>query len=372
MKNDFKPAVGPPVQASRRLGRRRLPGARRRAEQDAVVHLGRRWASRASSPGRSRRRAPARTCAWSRRASGRISSRPTRAPSSAGRSSSPAWSRCWREGVSLALGARHFSGAPRAGAGARTDGRRTAGRPHDLDVRVETLGTARHQLSRIELPVHLVVPVVEIHLQRHELAAGQGERRRHDRGGERPSAELFHWTVYGPGRTSRIMASLGLTPPMITPLILTRTAQPRGTYPVSLYLPPLNRSSRARSAVGFSRLTAARVSVASAGDGSTEVGWLQPTTKASNRAMAGWRTSVPGSSHLHSVGGQLDGRTIMNSSFNATRLFPAGPSEDCRGCADRWLVWDFVALSTKTGRVVQVLSGSTAPPLRSCTEALPS
>ena len=37
-----------------------------------------------------------RTCAWSSRASGRISSRPTRAPSTGGRSSLRTWSRSWR------------------------------------------------------------------------------------------------------------------------------------------------------------------------------------------------------------------------------------------------------------------------------------
>ena len=48
MKNDFKPVVGPPFQSSRRLGRGRLPGPGRRAEQDAVLHLGARWVWRAS------------------------------------------------------------------------------------------------------------------------------------------------------------------------------------------------------------------------------------------------------------------------------------------------------------------------------------
>src|SRR6185312_8700748 len=39
---------------------------------------------------------PVRTCAWSSRASGRISSRPTRAPRWAGRNSLQTWSRSWR------------------------------------------------------------------------------------------------------------------------------------------------------------------------------------------------------------------------------------------------------------------------------------
>ena len=40
MQNDFEPVLGPPLQASRRLGRRRLPGPGGRAEQDAVLQLG--------------------------------------------------------------------------------------------------------------------------------------------------------------------------------------------------------------------------------------------------------------------------------------------------------------------------------------------
>jgi uncharacterized protein YndB with AHSA1/START domain len=49
---------------------------------------------RASSPGRSPRRAKARPCAWSSRASGRIKNRPTGAPRWVGATSSPNWSRC--------------------------------------------------------------------------------------------------------------------------------------------------------------------------------------------------------------------------------------------------------------------------------------
>ena len=48
MKNDFKPAVGPPFQFSRRLGRCRLSGSCHRAEQNAVLHLGAPWVWRAS------------------------------------------------------------------------------------------------------------------------------------------------------------------------------------------------------------------------------------------------------------------------------------------------------------------------------------
>ena len=49
-----------------------------------------------SSLGLSPLRARGRTCAWSSRASGRISSRPTRAPSTGGSSSLQTWSRFWR------------------------------------------------------------------------------------------------------------------------------------------------------------------------------------------------------------------------------------------------------------------------------------
>ena len=43
----------------------------------------------------SRPRAKGRSCAWSRRASGRIRSRPTRVPRAGGRSSLPSWNRSW-------------------------------------------------------------------------------------------------------------------------------------------------------------------------------------------------------------------------------------------------------------------------------------
>ena len=99
MKNDFAPVVGHrfnfradwgavdcEVATSSRTRRCPIPG--------------RPTAWRASSPGRSRRAAPAPVCAWSNRASGRISSRPTRAPSTAGRSSLQIWSRCWPAPIS--------------------------------------------------------------------------------------------------------------------------------------------------------------------------------------------------------------------------------------------------------------------------------
>src|SRR5262245_54308285 len=57
--------------------------------------------SRVSSLGLSPRRARGPTCAWSSRASGRISSRPTRAPSTDGRSSLQSWSRSWRGQVDV-------------------------------------------------------------------------------------------------------------------------------------------------------------------------------------------------------------------------------------------------------------------------------
>ena len=57
------------------------------------------WApmvSRVSSLGLSPQRARGPTCAWSSRASGRISSRPTRAPRAGGSGSLQPWSRSWR------------------------------------------------------------------------------------------------------------------------------------------------------------------------------------------------------------------------------------------------------------------------------------
>src|SRR5271165_2550700 len=52
--------------------------------------------SRVSSLGLSPLRARGRTCAWSSRASGRISNRPTRAPRAGGSGSLRPWSRSWR------------------------------------------------------------------------------------------------------------------------------------------------------------------------------------------------------------------------------------------------------------------------------------
>ena len=43
MKNDFKPVVDHRFNLRARLGRRRLPGPGNRAEQDAVLHVGRLW-----------------------------------------------------------------------------------------------------------------------------------------------------------------------------------------------------------------------------------------------------------------------------------------------------------------------------------------
>ena len=89
MKNDFQPVVDHRFSLRRTRNelerRRRLPGPGRRAEQDAVLHVGRPGPGRVSSPGLSPRRARAPTCAWSSRASGRISSRTTRARNTAGR-----------------------------------------------------------------------------------------------------------------------------------------------------------------------------------------------------------------------------------------------------------------------------------------------
>ena len=92
----FQAGRGPPLQSSRGLGRCRLRGPGGRAEQDAVLQLGGLWSGERRHLDPHARRARGPTCAWSRRASGRISSRPTRAPRAAGRSSLPSWSRYWR------------------------------------------------------------------------------------------------------------------------------------------------------------------------------------------------------------------------------------------------------------------------------------
>ena len=105
MKNDFKPVVGHQFQSSRRPSawlerRRRLRGPCGRAEQDAVLHVEspakRTLPSRVSSHCLSRPRAPARFCAWSRPASGRIRSKIIKARNMDGSISSAGWSRSWR------------------------------------------------------------------------------------------------------------------------------------------------------------------------------------------------------------------------------------------------------------------------------------
>ena len=74
MKNDFKPVVGHRFNLSADWGAVDCRGPDGRAEQDAVLLVGRPRTSRASSPGRSPRRARAPACAWSRPASGRTRS----------------------------------------------------------------------------------------------------------------------------------------------------------------------------------------------------------------------------------------------------------------------------------------------------------
>jgi len=104
MKNDFKPVVGHSFNLrqtgalltvrswqSNRTGRCRTAGL-------PMV-----W--RVSSPGPSRLRAPAPVCAWNSRASGRISSRPTRVRTMVGRSSSAAWNRSSRGWTGDEIGA---------------------------------------------------------------------------------------------------------------------------------------------------------------------------------------------------------------------------------------------------------------------------
>ncbi len=117
MKNDFKPVV------DHRFNLRADWGA-----VDCQVlavepnkTLSYTWAamvSRVSSPGLSPRRARGPTCAWSSRASGRISSRPTRAPRTGGSSSLRAWSRSWR-GSTEALGNKSKLGSKDRVTGAR-------------------------------------------------------------------------------------------------------------------------------------------------------------------------------------------------------------------------------------------------------------
>ena len=101
MKNDFQAGRGSPFQSSTepstRLEHRcRLSGSGRRAEQDAVLHVGGLWSRECRHLDCSPRRARGPICAWSSRASGRISSRPMAAPRAGGSSSLRTWSRSWR------------------------------------------------------------------------------------------------------------------------------------------------------------------------------------------------------------------------------------------------------------------------------------
>ena len=95
MKNDFKPVV------DHRFNLRGDWGAVDCQVQAVEPNktLSYTWeamVSRVSSLGLSRLRARGPVCAWSSRASDRISSRPTRAPNTGGRSSLRTWSRSWR------------------------------------------------------------------------------------------------------------------------------------------------------------------------------------------------------------------------------------------------------------------------------------
>ena len=113
---------GPPFQSSRRLGRCRLSGPGSRAEQNAVLHVGVPMVSRVSSLGLSPRRARGPTCAWSSRASGRISSRPIQgAKYWLGRNSSQASNAWWRPVMSGALAVALPARARRAALVARAD-----------------------------------------------------------------------------------------------------------------------------------------------------------------------------------------------------------------------------------------------------------
>ena len=100
MKNDFKPVVGHRFSLRGGLGRCSTVEVLAIEPNKTLSYTWdfsrRRPRSRASSPLRSPRRARGLTCAWSNRVSGRISSRPTRAPTSGGRNSLQIWSRCWR------------------------------------------------------------------------------------------------------------------------------------------------------------------------------------------------------------------------------------------------------------------------------------
>ena len=95
MKNDFKPVVGHRFDLRADWGVIGCQVLAVEPNKRCLTH-GLPMVSRVSSLGLSPRRARGPTCAWSSRASGRISSRPIRAPSTGGRSSFQTWSRSWR------------------------------------------------------------------------------------------------------------------------------------------------------------------------------------------------------------------------------------------------------------------------------------
>jgi len=111
MKNDFKPIVGHRFNLRADWG---VVDCQVLAVEPNKT-LAYSWVpmvSRASSLGLSPLRARGLTCAWSSRASGRISSRPTRAPRADGSSSFRPWSRYWRGPIEVCERLTRASRAP--------------------------------------------------------------------------------------------------------------------------------------------------------------------------------------------------------------------------------------------------------------------
>jgi len=106
MKNDFEPVVGHSFNFRADWG---AVDCRVQAVEPnkTLSYTWGAYVSKVSSPGHSLRPAPGPTCAWSKRASGRISSRPIRAPSTGGRGSLGTWSRSWGGSTEAFRTSRH-------------------------------------------------------------------------------------------------------------------------------------------------------------------------------------------------------------------------------------------------------------------------
>src|SRR5690349_17368383 len=116
-----------------------------------------------SSLGRSPQRAPEPICAWSSQAFFRISSRPTKAPSTDGRSSLQTWRRSWRASIDARTKTNRMPlHKPKTLMNKRSNGRQGAESPSRLiDARIKELDDWRGEtLARIRTVIKQADPEV--------------------------------------------------------------------------------------------------------------------------------------------------------------------------------------------------------------------